>query len=510
MSGLLEVDCSGCGRRYETSAEQARKQRVLRCACGQFVRLDRALAELRSDPAPPQPVTELANEEEDEDEQTQMLGSLAAVAAMSGRLGSRAPQPSMVDDERASRPVPRGTLRSLSPAPVRSPSSPPGASDKPLWYVDLGGSEMVEMTIEQLIIARRSGKLGEGALVWREGMPRWRPVGTLIPAGSRPTPTPPAPSQPPAPRTPSRPTPPPAPNRPPAASLSNEALPQSLASYERPLATLEFALEKPALSGAAEPVRSPLPSNPRSPSRPPRALTPVPRPATWSSSVAAPAPTAPLAPESSPAPVAASAPVPLPLPLPLPPPPVLRASPVPAPLNAERPTLPPSEGWLGDRPRWVSACIALLVCVTASGSGAYLVRSLKQRQQPAAATSSAAPPALTSIRALDAHLKASDPSTNQPMVVDLESLSVERHAPRAVARPASPASAKPATPPATEPNSDGADPGSSDAPVPAQTAPSKPRNSDLPSAARANPYTTGSDNSAAKKTPAAGSGEPGF
>ncbi|MEO6601677.1 MAG: hypothetical protein ABIQ16_17505, partial [Polyangiaceae bacterium] len=165
MSGVYEVDCDGCGRRHVTSAEQARKQRVVRCACGQFVRLDRGLVELRSEPAPAPPVTLTS----DDDEATHMVSSLAAVAALGGASrGSqgRASLASIHESERGSRPVPPGTLRSPLPAQAKYGSAPP-ASDKPLWYVDLGGSKTVQMTIEQLIIARRSGKLGEGALVWR-------------------------------------------------------------------------------------------------------------------------------------------------------------------------------------------------------------------------------------------------------------------------------------------------------------------------------------------------------
>src|SRR6188768_1836530 len=110
MSGLDEVDCSGCGRRHVTNGEQARKLRVLRCECGHFVRLDRALAERRSQPALAAPIEFTSAREEEhaeEDDATQMLSSLSAVAAMSGRGRSRSPQPSLVDDERVSRPVPR-------------------------------------------------------------------------------------------------------------------------------------------------------------------------------------------------------------------------------------------------------------------------------------------------------------------------------------------------------------------------------------------------------------------
>ncbi len=267
MSGVYEVECDGCGRRHGASAEQARKQRVLRCACGQFVRLDRGLLELRSEPAPAierGSANESAPPDEADEEATHMLSSLSAVAALGGARG-RLTQTSIHDDEHASRPAPRRPMHSLSSAP-QHPSLPP--ADKPLWYVDLGGSRTVEMTIEQLIVARRSGKLGEGALVWREGMQSWRPVGTLIPATSvappRHTPVPsapsrpplPAPSRPPAP-LPSRPTPAAA-LRPPPPSPALEATPQSLASYDRPLATLEFALDPRAAAAPAPATHSPL------------------------------------------------------------------------------------------------------------------------------------------------------------------------------------------------------------------------------------------------------------
>src|SRR6478735_5228811 len=189
MSGLHEVDCSGCGRRHVTNGEQARKQRVLRCDCGYFVRLDRALADRRSEPTPP-PV-EIANvrareEREDEEEDATRMMSYESAAALNGGPRTRSQRASMVDDERVVRPGEHGAqpARASSPAPARQRQHSIAPSEKPLWYVDLGGSELVQMTIEQLILARRGGKLGEGALVWREGMPNWRPVGTLIPAGS--------------------------------------------------------------------------------------------------------------------------------------------------------------------------------------------------------------------------------------------------------------------------------------------------------------------------------------
>ena len=386
------------------------------------------------------------------------------------------------------------------------------------------------MTIEQLIVARRSGKLGEGALVWREGMPRWRPVGTLIPATSvaarqtppppapsRATLPPPAPSRPPTPAAQSRPAPPAA-TRPAMPSRVPEALPQpslqSLASYEKPLATLEFALEKSDVSAprevAASPLPahartpSPLPNGGRTPSRPPRAHTPVPPvplPATWSS--------------QPPAPAASAGPPALAVELPPPPPPPptpRRATPLPTPLpsfTVDRATQPPSEhsllDWLGDRPRWVSACIALLICVTASGSGAFLVRSLKQRRQPLALASSVAsqPSAAPSVPAVGPPLApVPAAAARQPLVVDLESLSVEHSARHPAARWVT--SAKSSVPDAKPPSDENA--GSAQ---PTATASALPKDADLPSAARANPYTAGSDDSSASK-PATGGHEPGF
>jgi len=105
MSGLHDVDCSGCGKRHTLSAEQARKQRVLRCTCGQFVRMDRALPDLRSDPAPapkarpsepaPAPKSELAHADDSGDEHTHLIDSLAAIAT----LGTKPPRVSQASIE---------------------------------------------------------------------------------------------------------------------------------------------------------------------------------------------------------------------------------------------------------------------------------------------------------------------------------------------------------------------------------------------------------------------------
>src|SRR6478735_5495058 len=231
MSGLHEVDCSGCGRRHVTNGEQARKQRVLRCDCGYFVRLDRALADRRSEPTPP-PV-EIASvrareEREDEEEDATRMMSYESAAALNGGPRTRSQRASMVDDERVVRPGEHGAqpARASSPAPARQRQHSIAPSEKPLWYVDLGGSELVQMTIEQLILARRGGKLGEGALVWREGMPNWRPVGTLIPAASasaHPAPLPSASSRPAPPAPPPSASSRPAPPTPPPSASSRPA-----------------------------------------------------------------------------------------------------------------------------------------------------------------------------------------------------------------------------------------------------------------------------------------------
>jgi len=529
MSGLDEVDCSGCGRRHVTNGEQARKLRVLRCECGHFVRLDRALAERRSERAAAAPIeiaSARADEHEEEDDATHMLSSLSAVAAMSGRGRNRSAQPSLVDDDRVSRPVPRAdALRSLpsasGPAPARQRQSSIAPSDKPLWYVDLGGTELVEMTIEQLILARRSGKLGEGALVWREGMPSWRPVGTLIPAASassHPSPLS-TPSPAPAPSRPSVPVPavirtplpggatrtplpqltrtpfpggntPAAKRTPPPPSPADEPTPKSLGSYERPLATLEFAFERPERTPFIAATRASLPSidSSAAPGPPPR--TPVPR-GSLSSPFGAPFPR----PAALPSLGSPATPFPSPRLSPPPPPPAtVSPSPIPAapaaqpselPDQAAQASLHTPHAW-SERPRWLSACIALVVCATASAAGASLVRSLKQHRRPPALAASVSPAPLVSAAV------PSQPSTppavaSAPLVVDIESLSVEhkRTVPRAVRAtpkltPAEPAASSDETPTQAAES------------APESALQSAPKDGDLPAAARSNPYGSGS------------------
>src|SRR6201999_684788 len=80
MSGLHEVACGACGKRHVMSAARARAQRVLRCECGQFVRLDRALPEERHSDPVPAPNGELPDAYDDEE--THMFSSLEEIAAL--------------------------------------------------------------------------------------------------------------------------------------------------------------------------------------------------------------------------------------------------------------------------------------------------------------------------------------------------------------------------------------------------------------------------------------------
>ncbi len=448
-----------------------------------------------------------------------MVDSLSAIAAL-GNKAPRVPQVSLSGTERKSQPPPRAPMPSLSSIPSKYNSEPPGG-DKPLWYVDLGGIETVEMTIEQLIIARRSGKLGEGALVWREGMPRWRPVGTLIPAtsiASRPTPPPPPPS--PAPPSPSQSSPaPPLPPPPPTPILStisqdSEPPPASLGTYERPLATLEFALESP-VSVASRPSPRPPPPAPPAPlaapareqrsSQPMRAATPVPTrsPTPVPTRLPTPVPSGPATPVPQPA-TWTSTSVVAPLP-----------SPVSSSVAAMSPvTLPPSGPSPFDtaRPRWLTATLALLLCVAASGSGAFLVRALRLHRQPLPlAPSTASSALLGSSGQLPTEPKAAvapepDPA---PQVVDITSLSVEHSAPRAVAHPVAITPAKvPTAAQATDDTNDSDETEPEPAAAPVASA-QKPKSSDLPAAARVNPYPSGApDDGTAKKAPAASGDAP--
>jgi len=491
MSGRHEVDCAGCGRRHAASAEQARAQRVVRCSCGQFVRLDHGLAEVRSDPAPPPPV--VIRNADDDDERTHLLDSLSAVAALSHGLRARAPEPSLSGAEPAPRPrTPSSAPHASAPGHSKPSSTPPG-SDKPLWYVDLGGLETVEMTIEQLIIARRSGKLGEGALVWREGMPRWRPVGTLIPAASRPTSSPPAPS----PAQASRPTPSPVPRSesrppppPPRAPLRTPSEMPAL-SFERPVATLEFALESPGSAAPREPHRPPLPSIGHSAARASQALRAPssipPAPRSFSS------PGAP-APRIEPALAAQAAP-----------PPRAIAIATPLTFNSDEPSpTTAGRGWLNHRPRWVSAGVALVVCASASSAGAFVVRSLLHRPAPALTPTVVASP-LPHPTAHGAVTPAAQPAAaTRPLVVALESLSVERRPLRTAPRPPKPAivSLDEVTEASAQPADD-----SLVAPTPG---PDKQKSRIVPAAAASDTETSQAADPAPKQSVDSGSDEPGL
>jgi len=531
MSGLHEVDCNGCGRRHVTNGELARKQRVLRCDCGYFVRLDRPFADRRSEPTPP-PV-ELASlraDELEEEDSTHLMNSHTAAALLGGR--GRSAQPSFIDDERVSRPTEReGGLLSRPSSPAlarpRQPSIAP--TEKPLWYVDLGGTELVQMTIEQLILARRGGRLGEGALVWREGMPSWRPVGTLIPAtsaSSHPAPLPSPSTAPSATQTPPAtatrtpfPSRPPTGKRPPPTNPPpQEATPRSLGSYERPMATLEFALEKQERTPLVPATRSPLPSvDPSGASLLSRPTTPLPR-ASLSSVLSTPfprpanlprvgslaTPSVPSSPRSSrpPPPPPRVAAVAAPPVSPIPSAPESPISAAPTARESDRPHQQAllnfqAADTLSERPRWVSACIALVVCVTASAAGASLVRSLKQRPkvQAVAATTTAAPLVNVAAQKPAVEQPPAAPSS-APKVVDIESLSVERKrsVPRAVRvapRPAPTLTAESSDEAAT-PANDPAPATAATPSTPESTASETSNSSDLPPAARSNPYGNGS------------------
>ncbi|MEO8901299.1 MAG: DUF4339 domain-containing protein [Polyangiaceae bacterium] len=503
MSELHEVDCSGCGKRHVLSAEQARTQRVVRCDCGQFVRMDRALPDLRSDPAPA-PTGQRADAAPETGAQpTHRLDWPAAVSTTKGH--ARATQVSLSGQELPSRPP-----RAFSPAPFR-PSSAPPPSDKPLWYVDLGGAETVEMTIEQLIIARRSGKLGEGALVWRAGMPRWRPVGTLIPASSagRPTPTPPPPAPPPPtpPVASSARLPPPPPIPAPAVTRrQSNAPPASLGSYERPLATLEFALESPVSAAPREPGSAPAPPPPRPPERrasePARAPTPIPQRMQTPVPPRAPTPVPQRIPSPIPQPATWTSPTSVVAPLPAPPA-ALSTAPVTLP-----PTNPGPAELFGERLPWRTISLALLLCIGASGSGAFLVRTLRVHRQPLVLAPSSAEAVAPSARtgetpSASSHVHATTVTEPVPLVVDLSSLSVEHAPPRAPARAAVVAPVK-----ASKPSDDNAP---TDAAPALPTTEPKPKDDDSPAAAHANPYNTGSsEDNDAQKAPVAPGDEPGL
>ena len=148
MSGLSEVDCSGCGRHHTLSAEQARKQRVVRCACGQFVRMDRALIEQRSEPAPA-PRVELSEARPGLEAE---LGSLAklpvlahpprvAQASLSG-TERKSELPAATRDSTAAASAPRATLASgHSGRAASAHANPPGPNQR-CWPPACTGFEL--------------------------------------------------------------------------------------------------------------------------------------------------------------------------------------------------------------------------------------------------------------------------------------------------------------------------------------------------------------------------------
>jgi hypothetical protein len=149
--------------------------------------------------------------------------------------------------------------------------------------------------------------------------------------------------------------------------------------------------------------------------------------------------------------------------------------------------------------------MALLLCIAASGSGAFLVRAVRGHRQPLLLAPSPAP---TLAQASSARLPsepkapvAADPSP-APQVVDIASLSIERRAPRAVARPVVVAPAKPA--PATSGDSNDTEP------APAASAAQKPKPVDLFAAERENAQAGAADKSSTKKATAPSDDAPGF
>jgi hypothetical protein len=130
----------------------------------------------------------------------------------------------------------------------------------------------------------------------------------------------------------------------------------------------------------------------------------------------------------------------------------------------------------------------LIVCVTASAAGASLVRSLKQRRRPQALPTSVLPAPIVS-GPVASQPSAPPPSAvssvRVPLVVNLESLSVEpkRRFPHAVRATPKHASEEPSASSIETPVSESA---------PESPAQEAPKESELPAAARSNPYGSGS------------------
>jgi cytoskeletal protein RodZ len=169
------------------------------------------------------------------------------------------------------------------------------------------------------------------------------------------------------------------------------------------------------------------------------------------------------------------------------------------------------QAWSGQRPRWLSVAIAVLLCIAASGSGAFVVRALKIRRQPLSLqpTQLSPNPTVTPTATPPVVVQTAPPAPTQSTeVVDVGSLSIERRAPRAVVRVAPPAAAVTPSPAAKflEADKNAENTGSDEATDPTATpAPSAKKSTadDLPAAAHSNPYPTGGADDAPAKKPAA-------
>jgi GYF domain 2 len=417
---LHEVVCAGCSRKHVMSESRAREQRVMRCDCGQFVRLDRGLSEADL------PV-ELTDE--DHDEATRAVTSLEDIegaAEAFGLMGSQALKPAGSsgpidhsdlfdpDDDEATKmvssplklsallPPAKGDSGTKSNPTSSSPtSSSPGS--KPVWFVDLGGTGTVEMTIDKLIMARRSGKIGESAMVWRPGMARWRPVGTLIAAAgsgvARPGAEPRS-----KPINPKINLPPPSL---PSMSPRRENSDPSLAVYDRPAATLEFA---------ADASKTPPPIGGPGRSVPPKA--PVRDPARARS-----------APPSNGSTQGVE----------------LGAR------SAPNSALGRIGNYVPPLPKWAAVAAPLAACLALAGAGALLVRSFRApRVLPAM---SAGPSTAAAIRVPKPEPAAApEPTSEQAMaepIIDVDSLSLEKKK-RPMARPNGAAPGAPEASPPSE------------------------------------------------------------
>jgi hypothetical protein len=117
------------------------------CSCGELVRLDAELSgtNVLDDPIPH--IDDLDDYGEDDDEATRLISTVPRKLTLSS-LGAKAPAPT----------AQRG---------VR-------------WFVNLNGSHTVEMTTEDVLLARADGRVGPDVLVWRPGMVGWHPVRNVL------------------------------------------------------------------------------------------------------------------------------------------------------------------------------------------------------------------------------------------------------------------------------------------------------------------------------------------